>query len=82
MDLNRSNLPSVQINEDIIEKQINILDLVVFSKLEKSKSEIRRLVKGSAIKINNEVQLEQINPESNSKLNILPIGNFSNLLIK
>ena len=34
------------------------------------------------IKINNEVQLEQISAESNSKLNILPIGNFSNLLIK
>ncbi len=34
------------------------------------------------IKINNEVQLEQISAEFNSKLNILPIGNFSNLLIK
>ena len=34
------------------------------------------------IKINNEVQLEQISAESSSKLNILPIGNFSNLLIK
>ena len=29
--------------------------MVVLSKLEKSKSEIRRLIKGNAVKINNEV---------------------------
>ena len=34
------------------------------------------------IKINNEVQLKQINSELNSNFKILPIGNFSNLLIK
>ena len=31
---------------------ISILDLVILSKLESSKSEIRRLIKGNGIKIN------------------------------
>ena len=34
---------------------MNILDLIILSKLEKSKSEIRRLIKGGAVKINNEI---------------------------
>ena len=34
------------------------------------------------IKIYNEDQLDHLNTESSSRLNILPIGNFSNLLIK
>ena len=32
--------------------QINIIDLIVMSKLESSKSEIRRLIKGNGVKIN------------------------------
>ncbi len=50
-----SNLPSIKIKENLINKEINIIDLVILSKLEKSKSEIRRLIKGNAVKINNEV---------------------------
>ncbi len=50
-----SNLPSIKINKSTIEKKINILDLIIISKLEISKSEIRRLIKGNAIKINNEI---------------------------
>ena len=50
-----SNLPSIKIKENLINKEINIIDLVILSKLEKSKSEIRRLIKGNAIKINNEI---------------------------
>ena len=34
-------------------KNINILDLVVISKFKSSKSEIRRLIKGKAIRVNN-----------------------------
>ena len=34
---------------------LNIIDLVIFSKFENSKSEIRRLIKGKAIKINMKV---------------------------
>ena len=50
-----SNLPSIQIKEDVINKNLNIVDLIIISKLENSKSEIRRLIKGNAIKINNEI---------------------------
>ncbi len=50
-----SNLPSIQIKEDVISNNLNIIDLVIISKLENSKSEIRRLIKGNAIKINNEI---------------------------
>ena len=35
--------------------KLNIVDLIILSKLEKSKSEIRRLIKGSGVKINNQV---------------------------
>ena len=47
-----SNSPSIKINSNDIDKKINVIDLVILSKLEKSKSEIRRLIKGNAIKIN------------------------------
>ena len=50
-----SNLPSIKIKVNLINKEFNIIDLVILSKLEKSKSEIRRLIKGNAVKINNEV---------------------------
>ena len=48
-----SNLPSVKIDKSIIQKKISIIDLIMLSKLENSKSEIRRLIKGNAIKLNN-----------------------------
>ncbi len=47
-----SNLPSFKISTNDLDKQLNIVDLVLLSNLEKSKSEIRRLIKGKAIKIN------------------------------
>ena len=50
-----SNLPSIQIEKSLIKNNLNIIDLVIISKLESSKSEIRRLIKGNAIKINNEI---------------------------
>ena len=46
------NLPSAKVKLKTIEKNINVIDLVILSKLENSKSEIRRLIKGNAIKIN------------------------------
>ncbi len=54
-----SNLPSVKIKMTDLEKQINIIDLVILSKLENSKSEIKRLIKGNAVKLNNEVILNE-----------------------
>ncbi len=50
-----ANLPKVNIHSKKIEEKINIVDLVLLSKLENSKSEIRRLLKGNAIKINDDV---------------------------
>ena len=50
-----SNSPSIKISKEDIEKKLSIIDLVILSKLENSKSEIRRLIKGNAIKINDEV---------------------------
>ncbi|MDA7825551.1 tyrosine--tRNA ligase [Candidatus Pelagibacter sp.] len=46
------NLPTIQINRKMLGDNIGILDLVILSKLESSKSEIRRLIKGNGIKIN------------------------------
>jgi len=50
-----ANLPSVKIKLKELLKQMTIMDLIILSKLEKSKSEIRRLFKGNAIKINDEL---------------------------
>ncbi|MDA9769321.1 tyrosine--tRNA ligase [Candidatus Pelagibacter sp.] len=49
------NLPSVSIGEQELKTKINIIDLIILSKLENSKSEIRRLIKGNGVKINNMV---------------------------
>jgi tyrosyl-tRNA synthetase len=47
-----SNSPTIKINSKENINKINIIDLIILSKLENSKSEIRRLIKGNAIKIN------------------------------
>ncbi len=52
------NLPSIKIDLTNNENNISIIDLIVLSKLENSKSEIRRLLKGKAIKINNEAIID------------------------
>ena len=54
-NLSESNLPTIKIDKKNFQKKLNIIDLIVFSNLEKSRSEIRRLIKGNAIKINNEI---------------------------
>ena len=50
-----ANLPSMKIKFKNFDKQMGIIDLIILSKLESSKSEIRRLIKGNAIKINDEL---------------------------
>ncbi len=49
------NLPSIKIERSILKRDINIIELIIMSKFENSKSEIRRLIKGNAIKINNKI---------------------------
>ena len=53
------NLPSITVNEKDLKSVITIVDLIILSKLETSKSEIRRLIKGNGIKINNQVISEE-----------------------
>ena len=48
-------LPSIAIKKNQLDDKFTIVDLIILSKLEKSKSEIRRLIKGSGVKINNQV---------------------------
>jgi len=48
-------LSSIKINSKNINNKLDIIDLVILSKLEKSKSEIRRLIKGNAVKINDKI---------------------------
>ncbi len=50
-----SALPSIAIKKNQLNEKLTIIDLIILSKLEKSKSEIRRLIKGSGVKINNQV---------------------------
>ncbi len=50
-----SNLPSIKISSKNINNKLTIIDLVILSKLENSKSEIRRLIKGNAIKLNDKI---------------------------
>ena len=71
-----SNLPSIKMKFNYI-KNLNITDLIFHSKLESSKSEIRRLIKGNAIKINNEI----INDDKFKIGNILLNNNYFKLSI-
>ena len=48
-----SALPSISVNKKHL-KDLNIIDLIILSKLESSKSEIRRIIKGNGVKINNQ----------------------------
>ena len=52
------NLPTISINEKKLKEKITIIDLIILSKLENSKSEIKRLIKGNGIRINNQVIID------------------------
>jgi len=49
------NLPIIKIRKKILQDGINILDLVMLSKLANSKGEIRRMIKNNGLRINNEI---------------------------
>ena len=53
------NLPSISISETKLKEKMTVIDLIVLSKLESSKSEIRRLIKGNGIRINNKVIVDE-----------------------
>jgi len=48
------DLPTIKIKKDQIDNGINILDLVLLTKLGNSKGEVRRMIKNNGLKINNE----------------------------
>ena len=53
------NLPSVSIKKKELESEMTIIDLIILSKLESSKSEIKRLIKGNGVRINNQILLDE-----------------------
>jgi len=53
------NLPIIKIKKNIVTKGVNILDIVLQTKLGNSKSEIRRMIKNNGLKINNEVVTDE-----------------------
>ena len=50
-----SNLPSIKIYLKDFDNKISIVELIILSKLENSKSEVRRLIRGNAIKIDDQI---------------------------
>jgi len=48
------DLPTIKIKKNQISNGLNILDLVLLTKLGNSKGEVRRMIKNSGLKINNE----------------------------
>ena len=48
-------MPTIKIKKNQLSEKLTIIDLIILSKLEKSKSEIRRLIKGSGVRINNQI---------------------------
>ena len=54
-----SELPSILLIKNQLDNKINIIDLIILSKLEVSKSEIRRLIKGNGVKINNQPIIDE-----------------------
>ena len=52
---NNSNIPTIKLTKKNVHNELTIVELVILSKLEKSKSEVRRLIKGNAIKLNGQI---------------------------
>ena len=56
MGITGTKKPSISIlKKSILKNHINIIDLVIISQFENSRSEIRRLIKGSGVRINNQI---------------------------
>ncbi len=50
-----TNLPEIKVKKDIISSGVKIIDLLSSNNIMTSKSEVRRAIKGKAIKINNKI---------------------------
>ena len=51
----KSTLPTIKLSKKDVHDELNVVELIILSKLEKSKSEIRRLIKGNAIKLDDQL---------------------------
>ena len=81
------DLPTLNISKKEIENGVNIIDLVVLSKLLVSKSEVRRTIKNRGIKINNEIIEDQnlqilIKDFKNQNFLKLSLGKKKHVIIK
>ena len=81
------DLPTLKIGKKEIENGVNIIDLVVLSKLLVSKSEVRRTIKNRGIKINNEIIEDQnlqilIKDFKNQNILKLSLGKKKHVIIK
>ena len=54
-----SNIPSIKIKSQDLNKKLTIIELVILSNLEKSKSEVRRLIRGNAVKLNDKIVADE-----------------------
>ena len=68
------NLPIISVNEKSLDNKMTLISLIILSNLESSKSEIRRLIKGNGVRINNQIVTDE-------KL-IIEKNMFKNNLIK
>jgi len=81
------NLPVIKIKKNILEKGINILDLVIQTKLGSSKGEVRRMIKNNGLKINNEIVTDEakiINQNNFDKNDVLKVshGKKQHVIVK
>ena len=80
-------LPTIRISKKEIENGLNIIDLVVISKLSVSKSEVRRTIKNRGIKINNRIIEDQnlqilLNDFKNQNFIKLSLGKKKHVIVK
>ena len=54
-----SHLPEIKVKKKDLDKGISILDLLSNNKIASSKSDVRRAIKGNALKINNEILTDE-----------------------
>ena len=81
------NLPTIKIKNDQITNGINVLDLVLLTKLGNSKGEIRRMIKNNGLKINNKTETDenkifQINDFDQNKSMKVSHGKKQHVIVK
>ena len=76
-NLSGEGLPTYSISKEKVDDKLTIIELISLTKIQISKSEIRRLIKGNAIKINNKIIEDEkfvIKNESLKESNFLKIS--------